>query len=129
LEEYLRTRKKSDMFAVELCNGLRDYFDLMLGAQLLYNYERDQYSEIVKVCEETDPKKLMSDCYGFAHLLRLFTKLGVSLSYTDLDVEAVELLQSCSGELLGYLSRNREDYFSVEDYTAADPEYQRQVAP
>jgi len=145
LADYLKTRRKSDMYAVELCNGLREYFDLMLGnaqfrsnsrnikcSQLLYNHERDQYLEIHKLCEDSEEpnKKTMSDFYGFTHLLRLFrrtdlAKLGVSLAYTDLDVEAVELLQTCTGELFKYLSKNREVYFSLEDYTAADPEYQR----
>jgi len=140
LFDYLKTRKRTDMYAVELCNGLRDYFDLMLGnaqfpsnprndkcPQLLYNYERDQFLQIEKMCQESDPKKTVSDYYGFVHLLRLFTKLGVSLSYTDLDVEAVELLQVCTGELMKFLTKNREEYFSVADYTPANPESQGQM--
>ncbi|XP_021966586.1 mortality factor 4-like protein 1 [Folsomia candida] len=127
LENYLKTRKKTDMHAVELCNGLREYFNCMIGSQLLYRYEREQFLEIWKTYQGPAAKKQMSEIYGISHLMRLFTKLGVCLSYTSLDVEAVNLLQQCVEEFLTFLVKNYEDYFSLEDYGVSDPEYQRQV--
>lgn len=31
---------------MEICQGLQDYFDVMLGTQLLYKFERPQYSDV-----------------------------------------------------------------------------------
>ena len=33
----------------EVCSGITDYFDVMLGTQLLYKFERPQYSD-VRLC-------------------------------------------------------------------------------
>jgi len=46
LEDYLQTCETGDMYSVELCNGLREYFNAMLGSVLLYRYEREQYLDV-----------------------------------------------------------------------------------
>lgn len=131
LDDYVRTKsaKASNVnnkdAIVEVTQGIREYFNVMLGTQLLYKFERPQYGEIMK--ENQDTGKPMSEIYGAVHLLRLFVKLGGMLAYTSLDEKSIQLLQNHLHDFLKYMQRNMSTLFSLSDYIVAPPEYHRKA--
>jgi mortality factor 4-like protein 1 len=105
----------------EVCAGVKEYFNAMLGAQLLYKFERPQYADILEVHRDTP----MAEIYGVEHLLRLFVRIGPMLSFTVMEGESVSLLLSHMHDFLKYVAANQE-MFTVE-YDAAPQEYHRRM--
>lgn len=67
-------------FAVnEVVAGVREYFNVMLGTQLLYKFERPQYADVLA----NHPDTSMSQIYGAPHLLRLFGKNAAVLIHNS----------------------------------------------
>ncbi|KAL9972350.1 hypothetical protein ACROYT_G018635 [Oculina patagonica] len=129
LDEYIKSRTASPDDGLkpgvvqEVADGIQEYFNVMLGTQLLYKFERTQYGDVL-----TDHTNLpMSHLYGAEHLLRLFVKLGNALSFSSLDEKSVQFVVTHIQDFLDYLSKNADSLFTT-DYETATPEYHRRAA-
>lgn len=129
INEYVKvkTAKKPETHKenaiLEVTAGLREYFNVMLGSQLLYKFEREQHADIMK----EHPDKPMCKIYGPIHFLRLFVKLGSNFTYTPLDDKSIQLLLFYIDDFLTFLAEKRKDFFMIEDYGTAPPEYHRRA--
>ncbi|VDP87817.1 unnamed protein product [Echinostoma caproni] len=80
----------------EFVAGLQHYFNLIVGSQLLYKFERLQYAELLK--QHAD--KRMSDIYGPMHVLRLLVKLREMVASTKVDAASLPVLEALVAEFL-----------------------------
>ncbi|XP_037057626.1 mortality factor 4-like protein 2 [Peromyscus leucopus] len=103
----------------ELVIGIREYFNRMLGTQLLCQFEKPQYAEI----HLAYPDAPMSQVYGAPHLLRLFVKIGTALAGSSLDRPSLRLVCSYLPDFLKYLAENSTSLFSASNYRVASAEY------
>lgn len=129
LDEYIRSRTVNPDDGLkpgvvqEVADGIQEYFNVMLGTQLLYKFERTQYGDVLT----EHPNLPMSHLYGAEHLLRLFVKLGNALSFSTLDEKSVQFVVTHIQDFLDYMTKNADSLFST-DYETATPEYIRRAA-
>lgn len=129
LDEYIRSRTVNPDDGLkpgvvqEVADGIQEYFNVMLGTQLLYKFERTQYGDVLT----EHPNLPMSHLYGAEHLLRLFVKLGNALSFSTLDEKSVQFVVTHIQDFLDYMAKNADSLFST-DYETATPEYIRRAA-
>lgn len=119
VDNYLAFKKSSkshnqakESVLVDITEGIKEYFNATLGSQLLYKFERPQYSEILQEYPDTP----MSQVYGAVHLLRLFAKMGPMLAYTALDEKSLHHVLSHIQDFLKYMVTNRSTLFNLQDY-------------
>ncbi|XP_053611904.1 mortality factor 4-like protein 1 [Plodia interpunctella] len=130
VDNYLAFKKSSkshnqakESVLVDITEGIKEYFNATLGSQLLYKFERPQYSEILQEYPDTP----MAQIYGSIHLLRLFSKMGPMLAYTALDEKLLQHVLTHIQDFMKYMVTNRSTLFNLQDYGNATPEYHRKV--
>lgn len=130
IEAYVQQKKSNksttqfkEAALTDVMNGLIEYFNVMLGAQLLYKSERPQYQDILKQHIGVEKAKL----YGSFHLLRLFVRLGSVVSYTSLDEKCINTLMSHVQDFLKYLVKNVNVYFNMQQFVNVTSEYSRKT--
>ncbi|CAO2624427.1 Mortality factor 4-like protein 2 [Lemmus lemmus] len=119
---FVKSQWKADnkeYYVDELVYGIREYFNMMLGTQLLYQFEKPQYAEI----HLAYPHILMSQVYGAPHLLRLFTQFGTVLTHSGLTRQSLMRVSSYLHDFLKYLIENSTSLFSASNYQVASAEY------
>ncbi|KAI1283021.1 Mortality factor 4-like protein 1 [Halotydeus destructor] len=119
--EYKEKKQEKTEPLSEIFSGVKEYFNIMIGTQLLYKFERPQYQKIFKEVKEGH----FSSYYGLIHFCRLFVKLGQMLAFTTLDEKEIETIKMHIGDLLNFIVK--QNYFSPSDYINTTPDYQRKV--
>ncbi|XP_043465538.1 mortality factor 4-like protein 1 isoform X1 [Leptopilina heterotoma] len=128
LNDYVAYQEKDNVndscreSALEVTKGIREYFNISLGQQLLYKWEKLQFEDITR----ENPDALPSQLYGAFHLLRLFVKLGSMLSYIEMDERSVQFLTLRFHDFLQFMQKNKDSLFNLQqDYRDSTLEYQR----
>lgn len=116
------TKSSNDKEVVlnELTLGIKDYFNVMLGAHLLYKFERLQYQNLLK---EFGKDVDLTAHYGVIHLVRLFTKIGKPLAVTTLDSQSIQTIVNYIQDLLKFISKQTALFDLDKNYTIAPPDY------
>ncbi|XP_043847142.1 mortality factor 4-like protein 1 [Dromiciops gliroides] len=121
LEQYVAQRKARGLgdnleyAAEELAGGIRVYFNVMLGTQLLYEHERPQYNRLLA----EHPDVAASSLYGAPHLLRLFVRIGAMLACAPFDDKSLALLFGYLQDFLQYLAQDPPAFFDASEYKEA----------
>lgn len=128
VDQYISFKKSSkssnackELAISDVLNGVVEYFNVMLGSQLLYKFERPQYADILQQYPDIPLSKL----YGSFHLLRLFVKLGSMLGFSALDEKSMQLLLVHLHDFLKFLVKNSATFFSMSSFVNVTPEYHR----
>lgn len=128
VDQYINFKKSSkssnackELAISDVLNGVVEYFNVMLGSQLLYKFERPQYAEILQQYPDTPLSKL----YSSFHLLRLFVKLGSMLGYSALDEKSMQMLLAHLHDFLKFMVKNSATFFSMSSFVNVTPEYHR----
>lgn len=126
LDLYFTEKKNTDTATPEMLlvvrealDGLLIYFDKLLSLNLLYRFERLQYSDLL----HEKPNIRPSEVYGIGHLLRLLVILPGQIATTAMDAISVNVLMGQMKELLDYLADNIDEPWSA--YMNSSPAYNR----
>uniref|UniRef100_A0A7S4F0T1 MRG domain-containing protein n=1 Tax=Chrysotila carterae TaxID=13221 RepID=A0A7S4F0T1_CHRCT len=124
LQEFIGSKCKrnsqNERLYMEICDGVRSYFNQALRPLLLYKYEEKQYGDIMASYAPNVPEAV--EIYGAEHMLRLFVKLPEILSHCKLKHEQAIVLNTKVVELLKFMVPNRHKFFTT-NFIAPNDEY------
>ncbi|KAJ6649950.1 NuA4 complex subunit EAF3 like [Pseudolycoriella hygida] len=87
---------------------LIEYFDLLIGRQLLYESEKEQFAWLLR----DFPEESMAKIYPPIYLLRLLVQLNKLFPYSTLNAETKNFLFNELNEFTMFLSENVNVFFS-----------------
>lgn len=99
----------SPMTSKDFFVGIIEYFDRLLGNQLLYEPERDQHLSIKNDFVDV----AMSKIYPPIYLLRLLVRLNNLLHFNNTSQEIMKFSMDQLDKFVKYLSDNRSTYFET----------------
>ncbi|CAG8471830.1 904_t:CDS:2 [Paraglomus brasilianum] len=99
---------------------LRSLFNVALGRQLLYRFERYQFAMLC----ENHPDSEFSSLYGAEHLLRLLVMFPSLIERSGMSEEQDDLTRDFISDLVTFIENNNDKYLSTQ-YENATPEYIR----
>lgn len=102
--EWKAPQQTEDLSATtnEALGGLKVLFDQTFGLDILYKFERLQYSEVLRTRKNVEP----SSVYGIEHLLRLLITLPGRVAHTAMDAISINVMMGQMLELLEYFDEN-----------------------
>ncbi|XP_037900634.1 nuA4 complex subunit EAF3 homolog [Glossina fuscipes] len=112
-------RPSKDTIIAEVMKGIIEHFNVMLGTNILYKFEKQQYLEII----QKYPNTPVSQLYGAIHLLRLLANLDSVLTLSILDQQHINTILKYLRDFLKFLVRNRSIYFSMSNFIKASPQH------
>lgn len=101
------TAHTSPMPITKIFYSIIQYFDMLIGNQLLYESERVQYEVLL----EKFPGVPMSKVYPPIYLLRLFVQLNKLLHLHNLDGDTFKHCTFHLNEFVKYLTENKSTFF------------------
>jgi len=118
-----------------IIEGMESYFNSIVGAKLLYKFERPLYADYLSPFRtaESDAQrypegaKKPSEMFGFTQLVRFIYHLDEVLGDTDVEKDTLKDHLANVQLLAEYLSDNVAKYHHAEDYCETSPEYHRRA--
>lgn len=131
LESFLKDGNHSP----DMIEGMESYFNSIVGAKLLYKFERPLYADYLSPFRTVDSDaqqypeqaKKPSEMFGFTQLVRFIYHLDEVLGDTDIDKDTLKEHISNVQLLAEYLTDNVTKYHHAEDYCETSPEYHRRA--
>lgn len=108
-----KTSSSSDKTSINyVAEGIIEYFEVLIGQQLLYESEMAQYRSLL----ENFPEEAMSKLYPPIYLLRLLIQFNKLMKYRHIDEETMKCYLNHLNEFVKYLAENKATFFNLNIY-------------